>query len=228
MWTMVVAVKALGIAKSRLAPEWDGQRSSLALAFASDTVGAALSCRLVDSVLVVTRDQTAARVLSALGAVVVPDDGVGGLNGAFEAGAREALRARRGTRPAALTADLPCLRPADLASALLAASAVDGRSFVPDAHGTGTTLLAAGRDGVLRPLFGAGSRAAHEESGAVALLDAGETLRHDVDTAADLRQAAGIGLGRHTLAAVTASTVRPPAPRPARRVSSFTGPRDPS
>ncbi len=101
-----------------------------------------------------------------------------------------------------LTADLPALRPAELAEALRAARAgpPDVRHFVADASGTGTVLLAAPPGVPLRPRFGSGSAAAHAASGARPLAGDWPSLRRDVDTAADLATAARLGLGPRTAA----------------------------
>src|SRR5919204_619987 len=68
-------------------------------------------------------------------------------------------------------------------------------AIVPDASGTGTTLLTAPSGAALNPRFGTGSAAAHAASGAVPLVGPWPSLRRDVDTAADLRAAAALGLG---------------------------------
>jgi 2-phospho-L-lactate guanylyltransferase len=95
-----------------------------------------------------------------------------------------------------MPADLPALRPAELAAALSAAEASQ-RAFVPDAAGTGTVLLTA-VTGRLEPLFGEDSAAAHAESGAVRLGGDWASLRRDVDTPADLSEAVELGLGKYT------------------------------
>jgi 2-phospho-L-lactate guanylyltransferase len=74
------------------------------------------------------------------------------------------------------------------------------RSFVADAAGTGTVLLAATPVAGLEPCFGVGSAAAHMASGAVALDGPWSSLRRDVDTAADLAGALRLGLGPRTAA----------------------------
>ncbi|HSX97048.1 MAG TPA: 2-phospho-L-lactate guanylyltransferase, partial [Streptomyces sp.] len=74
-WTLVVPVKALARAKSRLSDTAaDAVRPGLALAFAQDTVAAALAATAVRGVVVVTDDPLAARELAALGARTVPED----------------------------------------------------------------------------------------------------------------------------------------------------------
>jgi 2-phospho-L-lactate guanylyltransferase len=51
-------------------------------------------------------------------------------------------------------------------------------------------------------LFGVGSAGRHEQSGAHPLAGEWSGLRRDVDTAADLREAAALGLGEHTSCAL--------------------------
>jgi 2-phospho-L-lactate guanylyltransferase len=190
---LVVPIKRLSEAKSRLRGAVPGvPHERLALALAQDTVAAAVQCA---DVFVITSDPLAGPALAQLGARVAPDRPDAGLNAALAYGAEVA--ARPGRRVGALTADLPSLRAGDLAGALDAAGR--RRGFVPDAAGTGTTLLVAGPGERLDPGFGPGSARAHERAGARALPGAA-TLRRDVDTAADLAAAVALGLGRHTAA----------------------------
>jgi 2-phospho-L-lactate guanylyltransferase len=205
---VVVPVKRLSLAKTRLSPYGDEARRDLALAFASDVVAAALE---VARVLVVTDDEDADRVLRGLGAEVTADDPDAGLNPALVHGA-ELLRAGQDLGVATLSADLPALRAADLRQVL--ADVRDGRAFVADLEGTGTTLLAAAPGAALDPRFGPRSRAEHLASGAVPLV-AGRGVRCDVDTPVDLLTALALGVGKHTAAAAaelglvaTAVTVR--------------------
>ncbi|MFI9647986.1 2-phospho-L-lactate guanylyltransferase [Streptomyces sp. NPDC052040] len=201
-WTVVVPLKALARAKSRLADTAaDGLRPGLALAFAQDTVAAALDCAAVSDVAVVTGDPLAARELAVLGARIVPDGAADGLNAALALGAAEVRGPRPAAAVAALNADLPALRPAELARVLDAAAEFP-RAFLPDAAGIGTTLLAAGPGRELRPAFGIDSRARHRASGAVEIaLDAVDSVRQDVDTGDDLRAALALGVGPRTAAA---------------------------
>jgi 2-phospho-L-lactate/phosphoenolpyruvate guanylyltransferase len=195
----VVPLKPLRLAKSRLRPgTGELLRPRLALSFAQDTVSAALASRAVREVVVVTDDPTASSELSALGARVVPDAPGGGLNAALAHGAREVRALRRGAPVAALNADLPALRPGELARVLDAAAAFE-RSFLTDAAGIGTTLLAAAPGVELDPAFGGPSRQAHLSTGAVEiLLQDVDSVRQDVDTADDLSRAAALGLGPRT------------------------------
>jgi 2-phospho-L-lactate/phosphoenolpyruvate guanylyltransferase len=200
-WVAVMPVKRLAVAKTRLrgaVPAMPHDR--LVLAMAADTLAAVLACPFVRRALVVTDDPAAASMITELGAQRVPDLPGAGINAAMARGAAFAV----GSPVVALTADLPALRPTDLAAALAALSGRP-RGYVPDAAGTGTTMLAA-RAGVdLGPRFGPGSARAHAASGAVRLDGDWPTLRQDVDTAADLAAATGLGLGRCTAELVGAA-----------------------
>jgi 2-phospho-L-lactate guanylyltransferase len=200
-WSVVVPAKRLDAAKTRLRPltaaldDGDAVHRELVLALLADTVSAAAACAAVDEVLVVTDDPAAAELVARLGARTVADE-PGGLNPALEHGARRA----RATAVAALSSDLPALRPDELAAALLAAGELS-RAFVADVHGTGTTLLTAVGTG-LRPHFGVASARAHRATGALPLHGGWPGLVHDVDTPADLRAALALGVGRHTSSAL--------------------------
>jgi len=199
-WCLVVPVKRLAFAKTRLAEVAGEHRVDLALAFALDTATAALACEAVRTVVVVTHEPEALRTLTEIGALVVSDEPDAGLNPALVHGANVAARAHPGTAVGALSADLPALRPNELRAALAAAMEV-GTAFVRDAQGSGTTTLLARRPGDFAPAFGPESAAAHLRGGAVELHgDAIPSLRQDVDTAADLAQALAMGVGPHTAA----------------------------
>ncbi|MDR7273267.1 2-phospho-L-lactate guanylyltransferase [Catenuloplanes atrovinosus] len=202
-WSVVIPVKPVSVGKSRLrgaVPEDAHER--LALALARDTVAAVLACPEVGEVLVVTDDPVVAGVVTALGARVAPDAPAAGLNPAIRYG-ESGLPAR--SWRAALTADLPALRPEELGAALRAASvAPERRRFASDAPGVGTVLLTAPPGVPLDPRFGGPSAAAHAASGAVPLTGDWPSLRRDVDTGADLSAAHRLGVGAHTSALVAA------------------------
>jgi 2-phospho-L-lactate guanylyltransferase len=240
-WTVLLPVKVLAQAKSRLAALAGERRHELALALASDTVSAVVACPEVARVIVVTSDPVAGPRLALLGARIIPEGLPGpqngptvnwrhnlreerqehherherkesalesadgsqhSLNAALVRGAAVAARRWPGTGLAALTADLPALRPAELAAALRAAGAVTGTpgsAFVPDAAGVGTTLYAVLPGREFRPMFGGASRARHAAAGAAELaLDGVAGLRQDVDTPEDLRAAVALGAGPRT------------------------------
>jgi 2-phospho-L-lactate guanylyltransferase len=201
-WSLVVPVKLLAQAKSRLTGLAEARRAELALAMAADTVAAALAAPPVATVIVVTDDRLVAAELGGLGAIVIEDRPAAGLNPALVFGAEYSDARWPGRGRAGMAGDLPALRPAELALVLERAAAA-GEAFVPDAAGTGTTLYAAGPGTAFRPRFGLGSRRRHRTAGA-AELDLPELrgLRQDVDTPGDLQLAAELGLGPRTAAAL--------------------------
>ena len=212
-WTVIVPIKRLDLAKTRLRGALPGvSHADLVLAMTMDTVAAALACPVAGRVVVVTDDNAAAEAVGGLGADVVPDIPDAGLNPAL-AYAATVARPKGATASlpgvAALAADLPALRAEELAAALRAAEeAAEPRAYVTDVTGTGTVLLAALPGVRLEPCFGPDSAAAHEASGAVALAGDWPGLRRDVDTASDLAAAVVLGVGAHTGAVVAETGAR--------------------
>ena len=154
-WSVVVPAKRLAVAKTRLRP----------LTAAATTRRTPASCWPCwptpspprspappsDAVLVVTDDPAPRPRSPGLGARTVPDEPDRGLNPALEHGARGG----RGPAVAALSSDLPALRPGELAAALGRRGRPRRAASSPTPHGTGTTLLTAvGTE--LRPRFGRG------------------------------------------------------------------------
>ncbi|MBW5483499.1 2-phospho-L-lactate guanylyltransferase [Streptomyces bambusae] len=198
VWSLVVPLKPLSVAKSRLAAAVGADRPGLALAFAQDTVAGALACAAVRDVVVVTDDPLAGAELAVLGARILPDAPAGGLNAALAHGARAVRAGRPRAAVAAMNADLPSLRPVELLRVLETAEGFP-RAFLADAAGIGTTLLSAAPETELAPAFGGPSRVRHSASGAVEIARPDvESVRRDVDTGADLRAAATLGLGAYT------------------------------
>ncbi len=201
---MVVPVKRLAAAKSRLAPLGDDVRRELVGAFVTDTVSALLDTPCVIRVLVVTDEVDLARWLSGLGVTAIPDASSEDLNGTLVQGATELLRRDPSLRPAAVCADLPTLRPEELAE-VLATVDPERAAFVADAAGVGTTLYTAPDLGTFAPRFGFRSRDAHLDAGALELdTSAAPSLSRDVDTPEDLRAAVALGVGHRTGFVLTA------------------------
>ena len=196
-WTAVIPVKRLGAAKSRLRGAVPAaHHADLALAMVRDTVSAVLTAIEVAELVVVTDDPVVTAAVTGLGARAVPDRPAADLNAAMRYGADEVAGLDRFR--AVLAGDLPALRPEQLSAAL--ASARAHRSFVADAAGTGTVLLAVPPGEPLAPRFGLGSAVAHAGSGATPLTGDWPGLRQDVDTPADLARVLSLGAGRHTCA----------------------------
>jgi 2-phospho-L-lactate guanylyltransferase len=200
-FAVLVPVKPVARAKSRLAPLGDEARRALVAALAEDTVTAALSATNVDAVLVVTDDHVLASALTALGAQVVPDGAAEDLNESLVQAAAEAHRRWPNLGVAAICADLPALDPRELEQALSVAAG-HRAAFVADAAGEGTTMLAAASREDFMPRFGPASRAAHVADGAHEIVEVDvHTLRRDVDTPADLEEALSLGVGSRTATA---------------------------
>ncbi|MEU7858652.1 2-phospho-L-lactate guanylyltransferase [Nonomuraea sp. NPDC049141] len=224
---LVVPIKRLDRAKSRLRGAVPAsEHADLVLALLLDTVTAAAQAGGVRRVLVVCEDERIPAALAGTGVECVDERGLPGLNAALAFGA-EYLGAPNGTVSAehlrtpnskvgaqhlrapnstvgALQADLPALRPADLSAAI--EEAAGRRAYCADRPGTGTTLLLAAPGEPLRPRFGRRSADAHVATGAVRVGGSLASLRCDVDTESDLAVAAGIGLGKFTLARTTAAS----------------------
>lgn len=191
-------MKLLARAKSRMAATAGPRRPALAMAIAADTVRAALRSERVRGVVVVTDDPLAAGELARIGALVVPDEPAAGLNPALAHGAVLARETFPGSGVAAMSADLPALRPAELTRVLDGAAGFP-QAFVPDAIGVGTTLYTALPGEPFSPAFGRDSRTRHRASGARELLLEGiPSVRQDVDTPGDLRAALALGVGERT------------------------------
>lgn len=195
---VVVPVKRLPHAKSRLAPLGDDARIRLVSAFVGDTVEALLACPAVDGIVVVTDEISLVGDLRELGAIVIPDGESGRLNPALVQGAAELIRLFPEARPVALCADLPCLDAGDL-SVVLSRVPEEECAFVADAAGVGTTLYTAPGLAQFVPRFGAESRRAHLAAGAVEIpADDAVSVTRDVDTPEDLTAALDLGVGPRT------------------------------
>lgn len=202
---VLIAVKDLGRAKSRLAPRLTaGQRTDLVLAMLRDTLSAVRDSAAVADVTVITPDPAVAAAAAAAGAHRIPDPVTTGpdrLNDVLHAVARDSDRSAGPV--VALQGDLPCLTADELTGALVAAHPFP-RAVVVDHHGTGTAaLIVADPSEDLEPRFGTDSARRHIDSGATALTGVWPGLRLDVDTPDDLDAAARLGPGPATSRVLT-------------------------
>lgn len=214
---MLIAVKALPAAKSRLLPATLDAAShrTLVEAMRTDTLTAALGTPVVARVVLIADSSEICDRWTIPAGVRVVVQHSAGLNGALRDGAQFAADRWPDDGIAALVGDLPALRADELGSALLAASEL-GNAFVADAAGTGTTMLTAAPGSELRPGFGPGSAARHARHATA--LDTAAGLRTDVDTAEDLAAATALGLGPNTADALAA------APRARRQGATSSSP----
>ncbi|MDQ1746659.1 MAG: 2-phospho-L-lactate/phosphoenolpyruvate guanylyltransferase [Frankiaceae bacterium] len=202
-WAVVVPVKRLGQAKTRLGLP-AAARARLALAMAEDTILACVAAGSVRRVVVVTDDPDGAAMAAAAGAAVVADEPDAGLNPALRHGAAHAAEVDPDIGIVTVSSDLPAVRAADV-DAMLRAMASDRVAIVADAAGTGTVLYAAASIAAFDPAYGGESRAAHARAGATdRTAEADARLRRDVDTIADLVEAYELGVGAATRRAVEA------------------------
>lgn len=200
---LIIAVKRLAAAKTRLAPVFSARtREKVVLAMLVDTLTAASGVAAVGSITVITPDDDAAAAAAGLGAGVLADPTPEGhadpLNNAIAVAERMVGESFPNT--VVLQGDLPALQTQELAEAI-AAARQHGRSFVADRLATGTAALCAFGT-ALNPEFGVDSAARHRRSGAIELTGAWPGLRCDVDTPADLAAARRLGVGAATARAI--------------------------
>jgi 2-phospho-L-lactate/phosphoenolpyruvate guanylyltransferase len=185
----VLPIKTLDAAKQRLAEELDpSPRRALVEAMFSDVLVALRRAKLVDQVLVVSKDHNAQRIAGGYGAMVEDDDDDGhsaaaarGIARAVELGIDRALL---------IPGDCPLLDPGELDDLL--GRRVRGPSvlIVPDRHGTGTNALLLTPPDAMTPSFGPGSHDRHTqlagEAGVTAQTVEIPSLALDIDTPEDL------------------------------------------
>lgn len=208
-WVVVVPIKRLSSAKSRLAPALDpDRRAEAALSLAAHVVRTAKV--VVKHVLVVSSDDYVRREMQRLGAATVPDAPrneatlapemrscsdtdsstaayLRGCEVARELGFSEALL---------LASDLPLLEPGDVAAALRRPGH-DGVCLAPSASGWGTNALASRLPLDLPLRYGPRSFYEHLDA-AVSRGLAVRVLRRrglafDLDTPTDLEEVASLG-----------------------------------
>jgi 2-phospho-L-lactate guanylyltransferase len=190
-WTIVVPLKSLPAAKSRLVGASPDPQAHWALveAIRADTLAVA---QTVGRVLIV-----ADREPSQPMPWPILIQRATGLNAALSEAAAHSTTRWPQDGVVALVGDLPALHADELSAALDRGEQYE-RSYVCDASGLGTTLLAARPGTALLPAFGPGSAERH--AAIAQLLPAGPGLRLDVDTAEDLDAARELGVGPATKA----------------------------
>lgn len=189
---VIIAVKNLATAKSRLAPSLPApERERLVLGMLTHAISVAFSA--ARTVAVISPDPAAKAAAGEAGARFIFDDTPEGHPDPLNNALRSAATQLRAASPnlVVLQADLPAVTAQEFAAAMQAARS-HARSFVADRHGTGTAALFS-TDGELNPLFGIDSARRHRDSGAVELTGDWPGLRCDVDTPEDLSAARELG-----------------------------------
>ncbi|MEU5613653.1 2-phospho-L-lactate guanylyltransferase [Streptomyces sparsogenes] len=196
-------VKPFAQGKSRLGPWAGAARRDIARAVFLDTMDAILHTPQVCRLIVVTADPEAHALAAGAGAEGIREASAGGLNAAARLGAAAAAGHGAGARTdpvAVVAADLPALKPRELASVLAEASR-HPRAVLADHRGHGSTVLTAQDPSFLLPGFEGASRARHAATGAYEIAHSGVPgARLDIDVPGDLALAAALGLGTHTAA----------------------------
>lgn len=189
----MVPLKHSACAKQRLVGvgSW---RPALAIAFATDVLTALLDSDHVREVVVVGGEGLPPGLLTGQRVHRLPD--VRGLNAAVEAGIRAARRSAD-VGVLVLPADLPCLRPEDVAT-VVATSSGHRATALADSDGEGTVALVVPPGVDIRPAFGPGSYARHLQAGALPVGGDLSCARRDVDTLEHLAAARDLGLGTQT------------------------------
>lgn len=189
MITAIVPAKALDQAKGRLAAILtESERRELALAMLEDVVLALQAVALIDDVVVVSPDVEVIATASALNAKSIEEPAsVRGINQALSF-ALDSLE----PKPDALVvvlADVPEIRPADVADAL--ARLPDRGLVICPSHDKGTGLLAMRPAGLIPFRFGPLSFSLHKREAAAQKLPIevvrAESIARDIDSSDDLR-----------------------------------------
>ena len=177
---LIIPVKRLAKAKSRLEVE-PRVRRKIALSLAAHTIRTALETPQVTRVIVVTRDRKVIRLARHLGADVSRERPRSDLNRAARQGRQAGLRLVPGADVAIIVSDLPALTPADLTQVILRFRRTRHPLVVPDAEGTGTTMLLHPEAVVPPVLFGPASLRRHLSAGYELAGDAPHSARCDMD-----------------------------------------------
>jgi 2-phospho-L-lactate/phosphoenolpyruvate guanylyltransferase len=185
----ILPIKTFDAAKQRLAEELDpSPRRALVEAMFSDVLVALRRAKLVDQMLVVSKDHGAQRIAGGYGAMVT-DDEDDGHNGAATRGIARALELGM-DRALLIPGDCPLLDPTEIDDLIARSVQSPSVLIVPDRHGTGTNALLLTPPDAMAPSFGAGSHDRHTRNAAAAGVTA-ETvtvpsLALDIDTPEDL------------------------------------------
>jgi 2-phospho-L-lactate/phosphoenolpyruvate guanylyltransferase len=186
----ILPIKTLDDAKTRLAEELDPRpRRALVEAMFSDVLVALRRAKLVDQVLVVSRDHNAQRIAGGYGAIVA-DDEDSGHNDAAGRGIARALELGA-DRVLLVPGDTPLLDPLEIDALLSRPVQPPTVLIVPDRHGTGTNALLLDPPTAMKPSFGPGSHDRHHRHATAAGIT-GHTvevssLALDLDTPEDLQ-----------------------------------------
>ena len=180
---LIVPVKRLGAAKTRLSSDPESRRSA-AEQLLIRTLRITTACLAPAQVAVLTADPAVMRRAYSLGASVLTDAATD-LNSALHVAVNELRHRHRQSTIVVLVADLPRLTPTELRLALTDATRSVVSRHVADHHGTGTTFVSIPPGTRLPMVFGEGSAQNFARLGSVLMTGAPRGLRTDLDTPTD-------------------------------------------
>src|SRR5262245_51042941 len=186
----IVPVKALALAKRRLAPVLPADaRRRLVLAMLQDVLAAIAGVRAIERVVVVTPDDVAARLAADRGATILPEPAAGELNAAVASGIAFVLSRRVGLA-LVLPADIPLATPHELASLIASRPSAPGVTLAPSHDGNGTNALLLAPPDAIAPCYGPGSYLQHMSQAMARHIDVNVLhlagVGRDIDEPADL------------------------------------------
>ena len=188
---VVLPVKRFHDAKVRLAEHGlrPGERRALATGMLTDVLESLRKADYVDDVIVVTGDPAAEVLARGYGAQAIADDVADGHSEAAQRGIDWAIE-QGAFHVLLLAGDTPALDPSEIDALLDGLPEGPEVVIVPDRHGQGTNALLLTPPDIMRPSFGDGSRARHEQlardAGATVRIAELPSLLLDVDTIDDL------------------------------------------
>jgi 2-phospho-L-lactate guanylyltransferase len=202
---IVVPVKALGLAKQRLAGVLSAEeRRRLVLAMFEDVLETTTAVPDVAGTIVVTRDAEVSAIAAAYGVRRLAEEHGADLNAALQ-GVAAALSAEGASGMMVLPADVPLASARDLGAVLACHGAASetgayGLTLVPDRKRQGSNALACSPPNLIEFAYGPGSFTRHleagERAGAATRTVVSPSLALDIDTPEDLALAvAGISSG---------------------------------
>jgi 2-phospho-L-lactate guanylyltransferase len=158
--SVLVPVKALRLAKQRLAPVLTAsERQRLAAVMLEDVIEACLAARAFLDVTLVTSDPDVIATAHRLGVVAIEEGAVNGVNAAIRTGLCNMPSPVAGI--VILPSDVPSVTAAALKRAAEWCSRENTVVLVPASRDGGTNLLACSPAGLVEPSFGADSFARH-------------------------------------------------------------------
>jgi len=186
----ILPVKRFADAKQRLrASVSEELRAALARAMVADVLDALARAPSIESVIVVSGEESVARAAAERGAIVVVDDVESGQSAAVTSGL-QAARAAGAERVLCVPGDCPGVDPGELEDLLRAPGRAREVVVIPDRHGIGTNGLLLTPPDVIAPACGEGSCARHlalaRAAGVAVRVERPPSLLFDADTSADL------------------------------------------